>query len=54
MHLRIATCRRLLADRDVLVQPYLSSIDGYGEGAKQLTKFRDEHGRAKVCPQARA
>jgi glutathione synthase/RimK-type ligase-like ATP-grasp enzyme len=28
-----AICRRLLADRDVLVQPYMSSVDGYGERA---------------------
>lgn len=28
-----AVCRRLLADRDVLVQPYLTSVDGYGERA---------------------
>lgn len=28
-----AICGRLLADRDVLVQPYLSSVDGYGERA---------------------
>lgn len=28
-----AICRRLMADRDVLVQPYLTSVDGYGERA---------------------
>lgn len=28
-----AICRRLLTDRDVLVQPYVSSVDGYGERA---------------------
>jgi glutathione synthase/RimK-type ligase-like ATP-grasp enzyme len=28
-----AICRRLLADRDVLVQPYMQSVDGYGERA---------------------
>lgn len=26
-------CRRLLAERDVLVQPYMQSVDGYGERA---------------------
>jgi len=26
-------CRRLLADRDVLVQPYMRSVEGYGERA---------------------
>jgi len=29
----VAICRRLVADRDVLVQPYMSSVDGYGERA---------------------
>jgi glutathione synthase/RimK-type ligase-like ATP-grasp enzyme len=28
-----AICSRLLVDRDVLVQPYLASVDGYGERA---------------------
>ncbi|MFM9057958.1 MAG: RimK family alpha-L-glutamate ligase [Planctomycetaceae bacterium] len=28
-----AICDRLVADRDVLVQPYLASVDGYGERA---------------------
>jgi len=28
-----ALCRRLLADRDVLVQPWLSSVEGHGERA---------------------
>jgi len=28
-----AICARLLVDRDVLVQPYLASVDGYGERA---------------------
>lgn len=28
-----ALCRRLVADRDLLVQPYLESVDGYGERA---------------------
>lgn len=28
-----ATCRRLAADRDLLVQPYLPSVAGYGERA---------------------
>jgi glutathione synthase/RimK-type ligase-like ATP-grasp enzyme len=28
-----ALCRRLIADRDVLVQPYMRSVDGYGERA---------------------
>jgi glutathione synthase/RimK-type ligase-like ATP-grasp enzyme len=29
----VAICSRLLVDRDVLVQPYLASVDGYGERA---------------------